>query len=55
MTVDKSTEEYLIKCRGLTKRRIKEMLPSEIDEHCKKITRQEIDARGIYKPKKKKN
>jgi hypothetical protein len=35
---------------GLTKKQIKEMLPSEIDEHCDKIIKQRIKERGIYNP-----
>jgi len=50
MIVDESTEYYLIHSMGLTKKQIKEMLPSEIDEYCKKITKEEIKNRGIYNP-----
>ena len=50
MFVDENTEYYLIHSMGLTKKQIKDMLPSEVEEHCKKITRQEIEKRGIYKP-----
>ena len=49
--VDKVTEYYLIHSMGLTKKQIKDMLPSEVEEHCKKVTRQEIDAMGVYKKK----
>jgi hypothetical protein len=49
MTVTKNTEYYLIHSMGLNKKQIKDMLPSEIEEHCKNVTRKEIDARGIYK------
>ena len=48
MIVDKDTEDYLISM-GLTKKQIKDMLPSEIEEYCNKITKQEIEARGIPK------
>lgn len=29
------------------------MLPSEVEEHCKKITKEEIKNRGIYNPDKR--
>ena len=54
MVVDENTEYYLIHSMGLTKKQIKEMLPSEVEEHCRKITRQEIEQRGIYKPEQDK-
>ena len=54
MYVDKNTEYYLIHSMGLTKAQIKKMLPSEIEEHCKKTIRKEIDGTGIYKPNDKK-
>ena len=54
MYVDKNTEYYLIHSMGLTKAQIKKMLPSEIEEYCKKVTRKEIDDTGIYKPDDKK-
>ena len=50
--VDKATEYYLIHSMGLTKKQIKDMLPSEVHKHCEEVTRREIDARGIYKPEK---
>ena len=40
---------------GLTKAQIKKMLPSEVDEHCKKVIKQEIRETGIYKPEKVKS
>jgi hypothetical protein len=40
MYVDKSTEYYLVHSMGLTKKQIRDMLPSEVDEHCDKIIRQ---------------
>ena len=49
MKVDENTEYYLIHSMGLNKKQIKDMLPSEIEEHCKKITKEEIKKRGIYK------
>jgi hypothetical protein len=52
MTVDKNTEHYLIHSMGLNKKQIKDMLPSEIEEHCKKVTKEEIKKRGIYTPDK---
>ena len=54
MEVDKSTEYYLIHSMGLTKKQIKEMLPSEVDQHCDEVIRKKIDARGMYKPTEKK-
>jgi hypothetical protein len=54
MYVDENTEYYLIHSMGLTKTQIKKMLPSEIEEHCKKAIRKEIDDTGIYKPNDKK-
>ena len=54
MFVDKNTEYYLIHSMGMTKTQIKKMLPSEIEEHCKKVIRKEIDDTGIYKSKGKK-
>lgn len=50
MIVDASTEYYLINSMGLNKKQIKEMLPSEIEEYCNKITKEEIKNRGIYNP-----
>jgi hypothetical protein len=47
MYTDKNTEDYLIHSMGLTKKQIKDMLPSEIDEHCKKIIRQRIEKQNI--------
>jgi hypothetical protein len=52
MIVDKNTEYYLIHSMGLTKKQIKDMLPSEVEEHCKKVTRKELDDTGIYKSDK---
>jgi hypothetical protein len=43
MYVNETTEYYLIHSMGLTKKQIKNMLPSEIDEHCNKIIRQRIE------------
>jgi hypothetical protein len=43
MHVNKNTEYYLIHSMSLSKKQIKDMLPSEIDEHCKKIIRQRIE------------
>lgn len=53
MIVDKQEEYYLIQSMGLTKKKIKDMLPSEIEEHCKRITKEEIRNRGLYNPDKK--
>ena len=53
MVVDESTEYYLINSMGLTKKQIKDMLPSEIEEYCDKVIRERINARGIYKPEEK--
>jgi len=50
MTVDESTENYLIKIIGLTKEQIKEMLPSEIDDYCNNIIEEKRKNRGIYNP-----
>jgi hypothetical protein len=58
MKVDENTEHYLIHSMGLNKKQIKDMLPSEIDEHCDKIIKERIKERGIYIPelqKKKKS
>jgi hypothetical protein len=49
MVVDQNTEHYLIHSMGLNKKQIKDMLPSEIDEHCDKIIKQRIKETGIYK------
>jgi hypothetical protein len=35
---------------GLTKKQVKDMLPSEIDAYCKKVVKKEIDDLGMYKP-----
>ena len=58
--VNEATEYYLIHSMGLTKKQIDDMLPSEVEAHCKKVIRQEIIDTGIYnpeadKPKKKKS
>jgi hypothetical protein len=50
--VDKNAEYYLIHSMGLTKKQIKDMLPSEIKEHCDKIIRKEREEQGIFKPNK---
>jgi hypothetical protein len=49
MYVDKSTEYYLIHSMGLTKKQIKDMLPSEIKEHNKKIIRKWLDEQNVFK------
>jgi hypothetical protein len=49
MIVDENTEYYLINSMGLNKKQIRDMLPSEIDEHCDKIIKQRIKETGIYK------
>ena len=49
MIVDKSKEHYLIHSMGLTKKQIKEMLPSEITRHCDEVIRKRIDAREMIK------
>jgi len=51
--VDKVTEEYLIESMGLTKKQIKEMLPSEVEKHCEAVIRKRIDALGVYRPNEK--
>jgi hypothetical protein len=43
MVVNKNTEYYLIHSMGLTKKQIKDMLPSEVKEHNHKIIRQRIE------------
>jgi hypothetical protein len=53
MVVDKNTEYYLINSMGLNKKQVKEMLPSEIEEHCKKVIRKEINDTGIFNLEKK--
>ena len=53
MIVKPDVENYLIKSMGLTKTQIKNMLPSEIEQYCKNVTRQEIENRGIYKSETK--
>ena len=55
MVVDEKNEYYLIHSMGLTKKQIKEMLPSEIEKHCKKVIRKEIEETGIYKPEPNKD
>jgi hypothetical protein len=50
MYVDKNTEYYLIHSMGLTKKQIKDMLPSEIDKHCNDIIRQRIEERNKRPP-----
>ena len=52
MVVNINTEHYLIHSMGLNKKQIKDMLPSEIEEHCKKVIRERIDKRGIVKTRK---
>jgi hypothetical protein len=47
---DKTKEYYLIHSMGLTKKQIKEMLPSEIKKHCESVIKKEIQERGIYNP-----
>ena len=54
MIVDKDTEHYLINSMGLSKTQIKNMLPSEVEEHCNKTIKQRIKETGIYKPAKTK-
>ena len=54
MIVDEAREHYLIHSMGLTKKQIKEMLPSEIDTHCESVIRKQIEDTGIYKPKTQK-
>jgi len=49
MVVDENTEHYLIHSMGLNKKQIKDMTPSEIEEHCNKVTRKEIDDMGMSK------
>jgi len=51
--VNPNTEYYLIHSMGLTKKKIKDMLPSEIEEYCKKVTKERIKKRKIYDPDKK--
>jgi len=53
MKVDENTEYYLINSMGLNKKLIKDMLPSEIEEHCKNVIKQRISDRKIVKPKSK--
>jgi len=53
MKVDENTEYYLIHSMGLNKKQIKDMLPSQIEEHCKNVIREEIDDTGMYKPDNK--
>ena len=50
MTVDKQEEYYLIHSMSLTKKQIKEMYQSDIEEHCEKVTKEEIRNRGFYNP-----
>jgi hypothetical protein len=54
MTVSKRKENYLISEMELTKKQIKELLPSEIKAHCNKVIRKEIDDLGIYRPEEDK-
>ena len=53
MVVDKHDEYYLIHSMGLTKKQIKEMLPSEVENHCKNVIKKEIEETGIYNPNNK--
>jgi len=50
MKVDKNTEYYLINSMGLNKKQIEEMLPSEVEKHCKEVIKQRIKETGIYNP-----
>jgi len=52
MIVDKNTEYYLINSMGLNKKQIKDMLPSEIEKHCKEINNQRIEKYVISNTKK---
>jgi hypothetical protein len=47
MIVDEITEHYLIHSMGLSKLQIKKLLPSEVEDHCKKVIRNRIDETGI--------
>ena len=51
--VNKAREQYLINSMGLTKKQIKEMLPSQITAHCEKVVKQQIEDSDFFKPKKK--
>ena len=53
MTVDKSTEYYLINSIGLNKKQIKDMLPSEINNYCNKVIKERIRNGNIFTPDKK--
>ena len=53
--VDEATEYYLIHSMGLTKKQIKDMLPSEVHKYCEEVTRREIDTLGVYKKPETKN
>jgi hypothetical protein len=53
MYVTKNTEYYLIHSMGLTKKQIKDMLPSEVEEHCRKVIKKELDDQRIFTPKEK--
>jgi hypothetical protein len=55
MYVTKNTEYYLVHSMGLTKKQIKDMLPSEVDEYCNKIIKERLDERKIFTPKKEKS
>jgi hypothetical protein len=50
MFVTKDKERYIIDRFGLTKKQIKDMLPSEVKAYRDKVIRKEIDDLGIYRP-----
>ena len=50
--VSEAREHYLINCMGLTKKQIKQMLPSEITAHCERVVKKEIEESDFFKPKK---
>jgi hypothetical protein len=43
MYVDKSTEYYLVHSMGLTKKQVRDMLPSEVKEHNHRIIRKWLE------------
>jgi hypothetical protein len=48
MVVSKNTEYYLVHEFGLSKKEIKDMLPSEIKEHNQKIIRKWLDQQKVF-------
>jgi len=50
MVVSEREKSSLIEYMNLTEEQIEEMLPSEIEQHCKEVIQKKIDARGMIRP-----